>query len=71
MNLAEIQQEFMAHILGEDRRLPPHWNVRMGDGLEIYRNAYRTRLVDAMRETFPRRCSGWARTLTAARRRII
>ncbi len=54
MTLAALQQEFMAHVLDEDRPLPPRWDARMGDGLAIYRNAYRSRLVDALRETFPK-----------------
>ena len=44
----------MAHVLEEGRALPAGWDVRFAAGLDIYRNAYRTRLVDALRETFPR-----------------
>lgn len=54
MTLAALQQEFMAHVLEEDRPLPSRWDARMGDGLAIYRNAYRNRLMDALRETFPK-----------------
>ncbi len=53
MNLATSQQEFMAQILFEDRPQPPAWPERMMQGLEVYRHAYRSRLVDALRETFP------------------
>lgn len=52
MSLAALQQEFMDHVLDEERPLPQHWDARMGEGLAIYRNAYRARLVDALRETF-------------------
>ena len=44
----------MAQILDEDRPLPPAWDSRMGDGLGVYRNAYRARLIAALAETFPR-----------------
>lgn len=54
MNLAALQQEFMRHVLAEDRPLPGGWDARMGAGLAIYRSAYRARLVDALAETFPR-----------------
>ena len=54
MTLAAQQAEFMAHVLAEDRALPPGWDARFAAGLEIYRNAYRARLVDALRETYPR-----------------
>lgn len=54
MRLAALQQEFMAQVMDEDRPLPGGWDHRMGEGLAIYRNAYRARLVDALRETFPK-----------------
>ncbi|QUT07599.1 putative DNA-binding domain-containing protein [Sphingobium phenoxybenzoativorans] len=54
MSLAALQQEFMGHVLDEERPLPRHWDARMGEGLAIYRNAYRTRLIDALRETSPK-----------------
>lgn len=53
MTLAAQQAEFMGHVLEEVRALPQCWDARFAAGLEIYRNAYRTRLVDALRETFP------------------
>jgi hypothetical protein len=54
MTLAAQQHAFMAQILAEDQALPPHWDARMAAGLDIYRNAYRARLVEALRDTFPR-----------------
>lgn len=52
MSLATLQHEFMGHVLDENRPLPASWADRMRAGLDVYRNAYRTRLVDALRETF-------------------
>jgi len=52
VNLAALQQEFMGQILEEERPLPERWDGRMRAGLEVYRNAYRARLVGALRETF-------------------
>lgn len=54
MNLAATQAAFMAHLTEEDLALPPEWQGRFAAGLEVYRNAYRTRLVDSLRETFAR-----------------
>lgn len=54
MNLAALQQEFMGHVLEEDRPLPDGWDARVAAGLAVYRNAYRARLIDALAETFPR-----------------
>jgi len=52
--LLASQSEFMAHVLDEDRPLPPGWTPRHAAGLAVYRNAYRTRLVDAVRDTYER-----------------
>lgn len=41
----------MALLLEEDSPLPEGWDAAR---VAIYRNAYRTRLVDALRETYPR-----------------
>lgn len=53
-SLAQRQQDFMAHVLEEGRALPAGWSERHAAGLDIYRNAYRARLVDALRETYER-----------------
>jgi hypothetical protein len=50
--LASHQQEFLAHILDHERTLPGGWNVLHAAGMDIYRNAYRARLVDALRNTY-------------------
>jgi hypothetical protein len=47
------QSEFMAQLLDDTRALPAGWEPTR---LEIYRNAYRARLVEALRETYPRTC---------------
>ena len=54
MTLAALQHEFMAQVLEDDCATPSQWDARMEQGLAIYRNAYRTRLIDTLRETFPR-----------------
>lgn len=52
MSIRAAQQEFMAHILEEERPLPEGWDSRMAQGLAVYRNGYRARLVDALRDTY-------------------
>lgn len=52
--LAEQQRMFMAELLDEERALPADWNGRHAGGLAIYRNNYRTALVEALRSTFER-----------------
>ena len=54
MTLATLQSDFLSYILQEDKGLPASWNERMAEGLAIYRNAYRARLVEALRETYPK-----------------
>lgn len=48
------QADFMAHVLEDDRPLPAGWTTRHAAGLNIYRNAYRARLIDALRDTYER-----------------
>lgn len=52
--LAQRQEDFLTCLLDDTRALPDHWNARHAAGLAIYRNAYRARLVDALRETYER-----------------
>jgi len=54
MSLVELQQEFMDQVLTDGRTLPCGWDARMAAGLDIYRNAYRSTMVEALRETFPK-----------------
>lgn len=48
------QQEFLAYLLDEELELPDDWTARHAAGIAIYRNAYRARLVDALRDTYER-----------------
>jgi hypothetical protein len=52
--LAEQQRSFMAVLLDEDGALPADWNDCHAAGVAIYRNNYRTALVEALRSTFER-----------------
>jgi Putative DNA-binding domain len=54
MSVAVQQASFMDQILSEDQPLPAGWTPRMAAGLAVYRNAYRTRLVEVLQGTFPR-----------------
>ncbi|MXP29716.1 hypothetical protein GRI58_12945 [Porphyrobacter algicida] len=54
MNLLTCQHLFIDHVLEDDAPLPLAWvNDRMRTGLAIYRKGYRSRLIDALAETFP------------------
>lgn len=52
--LANLQRTFLTSILDEAAPTPGGWDARREAGLTVYRNAYRARLVDALRETFER-----------------
>lgn len=52
--LAEQQHSFMAALLDEERMLPADWGGHHAVGLAIYRNNYRTAIVEALRSTFER-----------------
>lgn len=55
IGLAETQRAFQAQILSEDAPLPAGWDSpRMLSGLEVYRNAYRARLISALRTSYER-----------------
>lgn len=54
MSLAELQSRFIAALRSDDAPLPETWQGEEKVRFTIYRNAYRSRLIDAMRETFPR-----------------
>lgn len=54
MSLAELQSRFVAALRDDEAGLPVTWGGRRQDGFAVYRNAYRARLVDALRETYPR-----------------
>ncbi|MXO97220.1 hypothetical protein GRI34_12405 [Erythrobacter aquimaris] len=71
--LAERQAEIMASLLDEDRPLPANLGRRHEAGLQIYRNNYRTALVEALRSTFERteRLVGEASFARAAAHHLI
>lgn len=54
MSLAEQQSAFMASIFDDEAEPPKGWAKSQFAGLEVYRNAYRVSLVDALHETYPR-----------------
>lgn len=55
MILSEIQRNFLEHVLVEDASFPPGWDsARMRAGLSVYRDGYRSRLIDALADTYPR-----------------
>lgn len=53
-SLALAQQEFMAAMLADEPATAAQWSERYAAGLAVYRNAYRARLVDALRDTYER-----------------
>ena len=54
MSLAARQQAFMAAILDDEASLPEGWGARHAAALEVYRNNYRSSLVEALAATFER-----------------
>ncbi|MBX7528530.1 DNA-binding domain-containing protein [Qipengyuania vesicularis] len=53
-DLAARQAAFMESLLDEERALPGDWGARHAAGIEIYRNNYRSALVEALRSNFER-----------------
>lgn len=53
MRLAEAQAAMMAQIVLPEVDAPQGWSERRKAGLAIYRNAYRSRLVDTLAEIYP------------------
>lgn len=54
MRLADLQRSFLAHVVEDEGPVPAGWDGRFTRGLDVYRNAYRARLVSALEETYPR-----------------
>ncbi|QZD94475.1 DNA-binding domain-containing protein [Qipengyuania gelatinilytica] len=71
--LAARQSAFMASLLDDERALPEGWTARHAAGLDIYRNNYRSALVEALRSTFERteRLVGEASFARAAAHHLI
>ena len=53
-DLAARQAAFMESLLDDERAMPAGWGARQAAGIEIYRNNYRSALVEALRSTFER-----------------
>lgn len=52
--LAQRQADFLANVLDDAAPLPAGWGERHAAGLSVYRNNYRSALVEALRDTFER-----------------
>lgn len=52
--LVDLQNAFLAQVLDEDAPLPNGWGSRAAAGMAVYRNNYRSSLIDALRATFER-----------------
>lgn len=52
--LLRAQKDFLACLHDDSAPLPSGWDARKAAGMAIYRNAYRTRLIDVLRGTFER-----------------
>lgn len=52
--LLRAQDDFLACLLDDAAPLPTGWDARQAAGIAVYRNAYRARLLDALRDTFER-----------------
>ncbi|MFK7831305.1 MAG: putative DNA-binding domain-containing protein [Congregibacter sp.] len=48
------QQEFLTQLLDDEHPLPRDWNTRHAAGMAVYRNAYRARLIDTLRDSYER-----------------
>ena len=71
--LLSQQDGFMAQILDEEAALPAGWGNRQAAGLSVYRNNYRTALVEALRSIFEQteRWAGEASFKRAAAHHLI
>lgn len=54
MSLAASQAAFMAQVLDEVTASPANWSPRHAAGMAVYRNNYRSSLVEALRSTYER-----------------
>jgi hypothetical protein len=54
MSLAAQQSRFIEALMSNEAPLPKSWQERQRAGYQVYRNAYRARLIDVLRETYPR-----------------
>ncbi|WP_144096404.1 putative DNA-binding domain-containing protein [Croceicoccus sediminis] len=54
MTLAALQNAFLDALRSDESALPASWSAREERGFAIYRNAYRTRLVEVLEGAYPR-----------------
>ena len=54
MTLAHQQSAFMAQVLDDEAPLPSGWDARHAAGMSVYRNNYRSSVIEALRSTFER-----------------
>ncbi|NVE95830.1 HvfC/BufC N-terminal domain-containing protein [Altererythrobacter lutimaris] len=54
MSLASSQAAFMAQVLDEEASLPSAWGNTQSAGMGVYRNNYRSSVVEALRSTYER-----------------
>lgn len=59
MTLATLQRQMLGAITATGDADDTQWLVSLRPGLFVYRNAYRARLIECMRATYPR-CLAWA-----------
>lgn len=52
MSLTALQDRFLATVTEAEGSTLLDWPADMSDGLQVYRNAYRSRLLDCLRGTF-------------------
>jgi len=52
--LAATQERFLARLLHDDAPQGTREGAQRALGMDVYRNAYRSRLVDALRQSYPR-----------------
>lgn len=52
--LLRAQNAFLTCLLDDDSPAPTGWTAKHAAGMAVYRNAYRTRLMDVLRATFER-----------------
>jgi hypothetical protein len=54
--LLEAQSSFMAQVLDEGQSAPENWNARQSAGMDIYRQNYRSAVVEAVSSTYEQTC---------------
>lgn len=50
--LLHAQQAFMAQVLDDDQPVPDNWSERQAAGMDVYRQNYRSAVIDAVTSTY-------------------